>query len=120
MRIIVADDQSRVRFALRTLLERQPDMEVVGEAVDAEDLERKMLESQPDLVLLDWNLVGDSAGALLARLREIRPNVPVIALSGRPEERKAALDAGVDRFACKCDSAPRLLSAIQSVRPPTA
>ena len=38
MRILLADGQPRVRFAMRVLLERQPGVEVVGEAVDAEDL----------------------------------------------------------------------------------
>lgn len=116
MRILVADDQPRVRFALRTLLERQPDMKVVGEAVDAEDLMVQMRQVRPDLVLLDWNLVGLAAEDLLSDLREACPEVSVIALSGRPEDRQSALDAGVNGFACKCDSAHRLLAAIDAIQ----
>ena len=113
MRILLADDEPRVRFALSVLLERQPGLEVVGEALDAEDLLRQAEAACPDLVLLDWGLSGPVPEELLTDLRKARPELCVIALSGRPEARQTALDAGADAFVCKCDSAQRLLAAIE-------
>ena len=64
------------------------------------------------LVLLDWELPGLEADGLLPTLRELCPRLKVIALSGRPEARHAALDAGVDAFVSKGDPPERLLAAV--------
>jgi DNA-binding NarL/FixJ family response regulator len=112
MRILLADHQSKIRFALRTLLEQQPGLEIVGEAVDVEELLAQTEVAAPDLVLLDWKLRGLTVVDLLPALRRICPGLTVIALSGRPEERQAALDAGADAFVSKIDPPERLLAAI--------
>lgn len=112
MRILLADDQPKVRFALGVLLERQPGLEVMGEAADAEDLLLRAEVDCPDLLLLGWELPGLAAVGSLTALREVCPNVFVIALSGRPEARQAALDAGADVFVSKTDPPERLLAAI--------
>lgn len=112
MRILLADGQPRVRFALRVLLERQPGMHVMGEAVDAEDLLAQAEATCPDLVLLDWELPGLAALGSLSALREAYPRLRVIALSGRPEARRIALSAGADAFASKGDPPERLLETI--------
>jgi len=114
MRILLADDQARVRFALRTLLERQQGLQVVGEATDAEDLLDQTAKTAPDLVLLDWELPGLAAVGSLPALRQVGPDLFVIALSGRPEAFRTALDAGVDAFVSKMDPPERLLAAINS------
>jgi DNA-binding NarL/FixJ family response regulator len=112
VRVLIADGQSKVRFALRVLLERQPGFEVVGEAVYAQDLLTQVEASQPELVLLDWELSGLAQAGSLSALREACPGSHVIALSGRPEARQAALDAGADAFVSKIDPPERLLAAI--------
>ena len=58
MQILLADNQPKVRFGLRVLLERQPGLKVVGEAADAEELLARMEADRPDLVLLGWELPG--------------------------------------------------------------
>ena len=122
MRILIADDQAKVRFALRVLLERQSGLEVVGEAANGEDLLTKVGALHPDLVLLAWELPGNCPGKLPATLRETCPGLAVIALSGRPEAHGAALAAGVDAFVSKGDPPERLLTAIDQrhVRHPDA
>ncbi len=117
MRILLADDQKKVRFALRVLLEQQPGIEVVGEAVDVEGLFAQIKVTSPDLVLVDWKLPGPTDGQLLQSLREANPNLAVIVLSPRLEARKSALDAGASAFVCKCDAPDRLLSAIAGLEP---
>ncbi len=113
MRILLADHRSRVRFALRALLEQRPGVNVIGEAVDAGSLLTQAGVTCPDLVLLDWRLRGLAMDSLPA-LRRVCPDVRVIALSGRPEERRLALDAGADAFVSKVDSPERLLATIDN------
>ena len=114
MRILLADSQYKVRFALRVLLERQPGVVVVGEATDAEDLLVQSSEICPDMVLLAWELPGLASTDHLAALREACPDLCLVALSGRPEARRQALEAGVDAFVSKADPPERLLATIRS------
>jgi DNA-binding NarL/FixJ family response regulator len=112
MRILLAEDQPKVRYALRVLLERQPGLEIVGEVVDAENLVSQVLRSLPDVVLLSWELPGKIEATLLSELHQARPALAVIALSGQPEARRSALSAGADDFVSKGDPPDHLLAAI--------
>ena len=114
MRIMLADNRRKVRFALRALLERQSGFEVVAEGVDAQDLMAHAESSCPDLVLLDWELPGMAPRDLLIALRRYCPNVKIIALSGRVSARREAIDTGVDAFVSKGDPPEKLLSVIIS------
>ena len=113
MHILLADRQPKVRFALRVLLERQPGVVIVGEAVNADDLISQTKAKRPDLILLDWDLPGLTPGGSLSFLRKICPEMSVIALSGHAEARKGALGAGADAFASKVDPPERLLATIR-------
>ena len=116
MRILVADNQAKVRHALRVLLMRQPGLEVVGEAASAGEVLDKARVARPDLVLLHWRLREESASDLLASLRRACPGLCVIALSARPELCQVALTDGADDFVSKVDPPQRLLSAINATR----
>jgi DNA-binding NarL/FixJ family response regulator len=113
MRVLIADDGCKVRFALQVLLDSQPGLEVVGQATYAQDLSVQVEATEPDLVLLAWELSGLDALGSIPALREVRPHLMVIVLSGRPEARQAALDAGADVFVSKTDPPEHLLAAIQ-------
>ena len=115
MQVILADDQAKIRSALRLLLEHQPDVEILGEAVDTTGLLDWVKAASPDLVLLDWELPGLPAVTLLPLLHTHCPGLRVIALSSRPEVRQVALDAGADAFVCKGDPPEELLIAIDEV-----
>jgi DNA-binding NarL/FixJ family response regulator len=97
---------------LRLVLEQQPGVSILGEAVDTTGLLDWVKAACPDLVLLDWELPGLEAEGLLPTLRELCPCLAVIALSGRPEARRTALDAGADAFVSKGDPPERLLAAV--------
>ena len=112
MEVLLADNQPKVRFGLRVLLERQPGLKVVGEVTNAEDLLAQVETNCPDLVLLGWGLPGLAKPDLLSALRRACPDLFVIVLSGRTEARRAALAAGADAFVYKCDPPERLLAAI--------
>ena len=115
MRIIVADSTSKVRFAVQVLLARQPGLQVVGEAGDAEGLLAQVLDHVPDVVLLDRRLRGMATADLVQALRRETANIRVIILGDRPEMRQDAFEAGGDAFVAKVDPPERLLAAIHEV-----
>jgi CheY-like chemotaxis protein len=116
VRVLLADDDVHVRSALRLLLEQEPDLCIVGESTAAPDLADQIARTQPGLILLDWELPGLRADGFLARLRVVRPQVRLIALSGRPEQRRDALEAGADAFICKGDSPEALISTVRALQ----
>jgi len=117
MRILLADGQPKIRFALRLLLERQQGFTIVDEAADAVALLLQTMNTCPDLVLLAWDLPGMAELDLVPALRRVCPGVVIISLSSRLEARRAALEAGVDAFVSKGDPPERLLAAIANYCP---
>jgi DNA-binding NarL/FixJ family response regulator len=115
MRVLLADDQEKVRSALALLLTQESDVEVVGEIGEAEHLLIWVRATHPDLVLLDWELPGDVSSSLFGVLRALAPHLKIIALSGLPEARQAALSAGADGFVSKGDPPERLLATVYAV-----
>ncbi len=116
MRVLIAEHLSKVRFALRVTLERQPDLSTVSELTDSDELLAQVKNIRPDLVLLDWELTDKDAENLPRRLRELCPHVFIIALSANEQACEAALTAGADAFVSKADPPERLLSAINEYR----
>jgi len=116
MRILIADAQPKVRFALRVLLERQPELEVMGEAVDAQSLVALTETDCPNIILLGWELPGMTMEQLLPILRKQCPKLIVIALSGRLEAQRSAKAVGADAFVSKSSPPERLLAAIQNTK----
>jgi DNA-binding NarL/FixJ family response regulator len=115
MRVLLADDQAKVRSALALLLTQEPDVEVVGEIGEVERLLTWVQATHPDLILLDWELPGDVSSNLFGILRAMCPRLKIIALSGLPEARQAALSAGADGFISKGDPPERLLATLYAV-----
>ena len=113
MRVLLADNRARTRFALRTLLGQVPGIEIAGEAGDAACLLAQIEAACPDLVVLDWGLRDLAAAGLFPGLRKLCPGLRVIALSGRAEDENMVLAAGADSFVCKADPVDSLLEAVQ-------
>jgi len=116
MRVLLADDEARVRFALRVLLQQQPGVELVGEATRAGELLATLARVAADVVLLDWELPDTTGPELLGAIHSERPHLPVIAMSGNLEARNETLAAGADTFVCKTDPPDRVLSALAGCR----
>jgi DNA-binding NarL/FixJ family response regulator len=113
MRILLADSLPRVRFALRTLLEEQPGLLIVGEAAQCRSLLAQVEVTCPDLLLLSWELPGRPGKRLVRWVRGGGcPDLLVIVLSGRQAARQKALAAGADAFVSKIAPPERLLAAI--------
>ena len=125
MRILLADNQSKVRFALRALLEQQPGLTIVGEAAEAGDALLQVEAVHPDLVLLDWDLRGPWNNPhllvgvldLLPAMQRVCPELRVIALSARPPWRPEPMRLSarpIRRSVCWKLSRPLLSSGMVS------
>jgi DNA-binding NarL/FixJ family response regulator len=114
MLILVADKRSRTRFALRLLIEQATGHTIVAEVADAESLTTKIRETLPCLVLLEWELLKEKNSRLISSLKEDHPQMKVVVLSGQPNCRKTALNAGADDFVSKGDSPDRLIMMLNS------
>ena len=117
MRILIADDQAKVRSALLLLLRHEPCVRVIGEAQNITQALTLTRAERPDLILLDWELTLQSDASAIAALRNIQPNLLVIALSGQPDARGAALQAGANAFVSKGDPPEELLAALHDLSP---
>ena len=113
MRVVIADRQASVRYALRVLLLRKKMMEIVGEAQNMASLMEQMLQREPDLILLDWELPGMTGLSSIAALRDLNPELTIIAMSGLPGVRQEALAAGVNGFIQKTEPPDRLLDLLK-------
>lgn len=118
MRVLLADDEPQVRSALRLLLEQQPDLDVAGEAGERQALLTTLPAARADLVLLDWELPGGPPADLVVAMRRVDAELRILALSCRPEARGAALAAGANGFASKCDPPEVMLAALRRTTAP--
>jgi DNA-binding NarL/FixJ family response regulator len=116
IRVLIADDHAVVRQGLRTFLDLQEDVEVVGEAADGEAAVAEAWRAAPDVVLLDLAMPKLDGVAALPRLREAAPAARVIVLTsfGEDERLFAALRAGAAGFLLKTVEPPELVRAIRT------
>ena len=119
-KVLLAAPQPDVRAALRlTLLDL--DMQVVGEAVDWSSTIALATQTQPQMVLVDWEMIPLESGHTLAHLRAVCPAAVVIVLISQLDSRQqAALSTGADAFISKGEMpdrvAARLKAAANKVR----
>jgi DNA-binding NarL/FixJ family response regulator len=116
IRVLLADDQALFREALRTLLEVQAGIEVVGEAGDGEEAVRRSGELRPDVVLMDLRMPVLDGIAATARLRAEQPDVRVLALTTFDDDEDvfAALRAGAVGYLLKDVTSGRLVEALDA------
>lgn len=112
MRVLLADGHTEVRWALRTALKEQPDLTVIGEVSERKNLLAQAQALRPELILLEWELLGRAAGKRLAALCALDGPATVIVLSRQPECEEAALAAGADAFVSKANGPEQLLAVL--------
>lgn len=115
MRILIADEEPRVRSALRLLLHQDSGASEIFEAGDGEAALRCAAKKHLDLVILDWNLPKTGGYTALKALRAAQPEVVIIVLNSQSETRTTALATGADAFVSKADPPERLLAAIATL-----
>lgn len=104
--IFIVDDHPVMRSSLRSILEREPDLTVCGEAATARTALAEAAGAEPDLVLIDVSL-PDMSGIELAReLHARHPDLPLAMLSGHGEKThvERALQAGARGYILKGQS----------------
>ncbi len=116
LKILIADDQSDVRYALRVLLEQEDSIFEFEEADDIASLMTKLEYLNPDLLLLDWELSSQGMAEAISQVREMVKDISIIALSSRPEAERSAMSAGADAFVSKGDNSDTLLSTVYSLK----
>lgn len=116
-RVLLADDQALVRSGLRSLLEAQPDIEVIGEAGDGWEVLREARARQPQVVLLDLSLQGMNGFEVARRIVQELPAVKILCVSKYSEGPLVAeaLRAGISGYVLKSCSVDELLRALRAV-----
>jgi DNA-binding NarL/FixJ family response regulator len=117
IRVLVADDHAVVRQGLRTFLDLQGEVEVVGEAADGEEAVAEAERLRPDVVLMDLVMPRlDGIGAI-RRIRELAPDTRVIVLTSFLDEDKLmpAVRAGAAGYLLKDVQPQELVTAIRTV-----
>jgi NarL family two-component system response regulator LiaR len=117
IRVLIADDHAVVRQGLRTFLELQDDIEVVGEAADGEQALAAVGELAPDVVLMDLVMPGLGGVGAIERLRELGAPARVIVLTSFLDEDKVlpAVRAGAAGYLLKDTEPAELVRAIRIV-----
>lgn len=114
IRVFIVDDHAILRTSLRSLLERQPDMAVCGEAATAQAAAEQAALAEPDVVLVDVSLPDMSGIDLVRALRRQHPELVMAMFSGHAERNyvKYALAAGANGYIVKGDS----LELVEAIR----
>ena len=112
MRIILADHHVQPCEVLRTLLEEQPEFDIVGETGDATRLLELAERQLPDLILIDSELPRTNIEKLISKLHTQDPRPTVIVMSSNFEDSRKLLKAGADAFVSKRDQPEWLLEIL--------
>ncbi|MER6402109.1 response regulator transcription factor [Streptomyces viridosporus] len=117
IRVLIADDQQMVRQGFTVLLGLQPDIEVVGQAVDGLDAVARVAELAPDVVLMDIRMPELGGIEATRRITTATPHIKVLVLTtfDLDEYVYEALRAGASGFLLKDASADQLAEAVRVV-----
>jgi DNA-binding NarL/FixJ family response regulator len=117
LRILLADDHATVRQGLKLLIDRQPDMSVVGEAGDGHSAVQQAKALNPDVVVMDISMPGMNGMIATRMLKRIQPRVMIVALTRHDEQAylEGLLRAGASGFVLKQSAPTEFIQAIRAV-----
>src|SRR5690349_15317727 len=117
LRIFLADDHMVVREGLKTLINAQPDMSVIGEASDGQTAWQQARNCHPDVVIMDITMPELNGVEATAQLKRTCPDVKVVALSVHDDTSyvRQLLSAGASGYVLKHVAADVLIQAIRLV-----
>ena len=117
IRIVLCDDHQIIREGLRSLLEKQPDMSVVGEALNGIGAIKLVSEKKPDIVILDIAMPEMNGIAAARRIFEDHPKVKILALSMHSDHHFVTemLEAGASGYMLKDSAFGELTNAIRTI-----
>ena len=117
IRILLADDHTIMRAGLRLLLERQPDLEVVGETEDGRQAVRAVDSENPDVVVMDIAMPNLNGIEATRQIAGNHPNIAVVILSMHSDESYVlrALKAGARAYLLKDSAEADLIRAVRTL-----
>ncbi len=117
IRVLLVDDHAIVRDGLKTLLEAQSDLRVVGEAVDGAGAVKAAAELQPDVAVLDISMPDMNGVEAARKIHAARAETRIVMLSmhGNAEHVYRALEAGATAYLLKDSAGKELVAAIRAV-----
>jgi len=116
MRILLVEDHETVRQALKLLIDREPDLEVVGEANDGAQAIERGTFPELDVVVMDISMPGVSGVVATRKLKERRPSLPIVTLTRHADQTflEELLRAGASAYVLKQSPHAELLRAIRA------
>ena len=115
IRVLIVDDSRAARDGLRSILNPNADMEVVGEAVNGIDAVAVVEKLQPDVILMDAQMPVLDGIEAARTIKASTPNTKVLFLSVHPMYLQDGLDAGADIALLKDAGREELLAAIREL-----
>lgn len=117
IRVVLADDHVFVRDGIKSLLENEANIEVVGEAIDGADALEVVAANKPDLLIVDIRMPNLTGIEVVERLRSENNNVKIIMLSMHESEEYVlkSIKAGADGYLLKGSSKEEFLKALHNV-----
>jgi DNA-binding NarL/FixJ family response regulator len=117
IRVLLADDHPLVRAGIRTTLNAETDLVLVGEVADANDVWTLCQSVEVDIVLLDLNMPGPPSAKTVAFLREHCPHCKVLVLTAYDDDAyiRGVISAGVAGYILKDEAPETVVRAIQAV-----
>lgn len=117
IRILIADDQTITRSGLRSLLEAQPSIEIVGEARNGEEAVELAFSLQPEVILMDLRMPGVNGIEATRRIHRHSPHIGILVLTVFEDDTSVfpAIRAGARGYLLKNTEQDELLRAIHTV-----
>jgi DNA-binding NarL/FixJ family response regulator len=117
IRLVLADDHDLMREGLRSIIEDESDIEIVGLANDGETAINLTHQKRPDILILDIKMPGKSGLEVLWQIKREAPQVKVIILTMYDDEAflQEAIRAGASGYFLKGSKSTELLTAIRKV-----
>ena len=117
IRVLIVDDQRMFRDGIRSRIENEPGIEVVGEAASAEETMTEIRKQRPDIVTLDIRLRDVSGIEIARQIRQEWPDLKILVLTGYDFDQyvRASARAGIDGYLLKDAPQEDLIQALRQI-----
>ncbi len=117
IRVVLVDDHDLLRRGIKTMLETEPDIQVVGEASDGSEISKLVDDTEPDVVLIDVIMPNKDGIESTREIKNNFPNVGVVVLSGHDEQQFVfdAVKAGASGYVLKTAELEEVVETVRAV-----